>query len=92
MEETPVTQYIFSRGTPMYHVAKDDSESLCGQAVVFNTEHKRRLHDFQITDKKPERSFDALCPKCYRIVNGLPEPEIDWHYLRSRLFDEPFPP
>jgi ribosomal protein L34E len=93
MEETPATQYLFSRGTPMYHLAKDNSESLCGLEVTRNPEHRRRLHDLQITDKKPERAFDALCGRCYRIVNGLPEPEIDWHSVRlHNELIEPFWP
>ena len=88
MEETPATQYIFSRATPLYHLAKNDTATLCGVWVLTRPDQRRRIDDLQITDERPQREFDALCPHCYRISNDIPEPEIDWRlFYRGRLMD-----
>jgi hypothetical protein len=75
MEETPVTQYIFSADNPIYHLARNESLSLCGLWLSTNPEHGKRRDDRRLSAEKPTRQFTALCSECDRKAKGLPKPE-----------------
>lgn len=75
MQETPVTQYFFSRASLAYHQAEDEGFALCG--FYFDRSHpKRRFGDWQAVTERPTLPH-ALCGGCRRTITGEPEPEIN---------------
>ncbi len=71
MEEGPTRQgFIFSRDSPVYHLAANGSLSLSGLWVHGEPEQRRRRNDRQLATKQPE---GQLCSACDRKASGKPE-------------------
>ena len=66
MQEAPATQYIFSDENPVYHIAWNESLSLCGLWLSTNPEHRKRRDDRRLSAEKPKRQFTVLCSECDR--------------------------
>jgi hypothetical protein len=73
MQEVPAKQYIFSADNPIYHLARNESLSLCGLWLSTNPEHRKRRDDRRLSAEKPTREFTALCSECDRKATGAPE-------------------
>lgn len=77
MEETPARQgFLTCPANPIYHYARSERLSLCGDIlIVTDSGHRRRREDWNFVIDKPTRQFTALCSACDRIVTGKPAPE-----------------
>jgi hypothetical protein len=90
MEEGPTRQgFIFSPDNPIYHLAANESLSLCGLWLHGTLEQRRRRDDRRLSAEKPIGQLVALCSRCERLASGTSEPERPAAELlsRSRLVD-----
>lgn len=66
--------YIFAPAIPVYHIALNESLSLCGLWVHGDPGERRRKDDRRLVAEKPAGQFVAPCSACERIATGTPEP------------------
>ena len=76
--------YIFAPNIPIYHLALNESLSVCGLWLHSKPDQRRRGDDLRLEPEKPTRQFTALCSQCNRKANGLAEPESPTVELLSR--------
>lgn len=67
--------YIFAPDNPIYHLALNESLSLCGLWLHGTPEQRRRRDDRRLVSEKPTGQFVALCSECERITKGTNKPE-----------------
>jgi hypothetical protein len=76
MEEGPTRQgFIFSPDSPIYHLAANESLSLCGLWLHGEPHQRRRKDDRRLVAEKPSGRFRALCSTCERKATNSPEPK-----------------
>jgi hypothetical protein len=76
MEEGPTRQgFIFSPDNPIYHLAANESLSLCGLWLHGEPDKRRRKDDRRLVAEKPMGQFCALCSHCERKSTNSPEPK-----------------
>lgn len=83
--------YIVTPSEGIYHLAQNDSRSMCGLRLKPNPEHRKRRDDRRLSEAIPDKQFTMLCSECQRVSTGAPKREGPSPELLSpsRFIDTP---
>jgi hypothetical protein len=56
--------YVVAPADPIYHIAKSETRTLCGDYIFNEPDQRRRYQDQRLVSEPPKDRVCVLCSKC----------------------------